>query len=36
MCCDVLGNSRCAIIAGATAIGSQCFCPGQGFGMICR
>jgi hypothetical protein len=35
-CCDTLGNSRCAIVAGSTQIGSGCFCPGQGYGVICR
>jgi hypothetical protein len=36
MCCDAYGNSRCPIVAGSTQIGSQCFCPAQGYGMICR
>lgn len=36
MCCDVFGNSRCPIVAGSTQLGSQCFCPGQGSGLICR
>jgi hypothetical protein len=35
-CCDGSGNSRCAIVAGSTQLGSSCFCPGQGYGVICR
>jgi hypothetical protein len=35
-CCDGYGNSRCPIVAGSTQIGSACFCPGQGYGVICR
>lgn len=35
-CCDVYGNSRCPIVAGSTNIGDSCFCPGQGYGQICR
>ena len=36
ICCDVYGNGRCPIVAGSTQLGSQCFCPGQGYGQICR
>jgi hypothetical protein len=35
-CCDGYGNSRCPIVSGSTTIGSPCFCPGQGYGVICR
>lgn len=35
-CCDAFGNSRCTIVAGSTQVGVQCFCPGQGYGVICR
>lgn len=36
VCCDGFGNSRCPIVAGSTQIGDACFCPGQGYGVICR
>jgi len=36
MCCDAYGYSRCPIVAGSTEIGTTCFCPGQGYGVICR
>jgi hypothetical protein len=36
MCCDAAGFSRCQIGSGSTAIGTMCFCPGQGYGIICR
>lgn len=35
-CCDGFGNSRCPIVAGTTRLGASCFCPGQGYGVICR
>jgi hypothetical protein len=35
-CCDGYGNSRCPIVVGGTDIGTPCFCPGQGYGQICR
>lgn len=35
-CCDGFGNSRCPIVTGSTNIGDGCFCPGQGYGQICR
>lgn len=35
-CCDGARNSRCPIVAGSTQLGDTCFCPGQGYGFICR
>lgn len=34
-CCDIYGVSRC-IIPNGNPIGSNCFCPGQGYGVTCR
>lgn len=36
MCCDAGGYSRCPVLYGDTTIGTACFCPGQGYGVICR
>jgi len=36
VCCDAFGNGRCPIVSGSTQIGDGCFCPGQGYGRICR
>ena len=35
-CCDMFGNSRCVVAIGPNPIGGSCFCPGQGYGVICR
>lgn len=35
-CCDVAGNLRCPIVYGDTTPGTACFCPGQGYGVICQ
>jgi hypothetical protein len=35
-CCDGYGNRRCQIVSGSTNVGDPCFCPGQGYGVICR
>jgi hypothetical protein len=34
-CCDLGGFKRCPLVAPA-ALGSQCFCPGQGTGLTCQ
>jgi len=33
-CCDAWGNVRCYQI-NYTPLGSDCFCPGQGWGYTC-
>ena len=33
-CCDMWGNRRCMLIS-TIPVGSQCFCPGQGYGVAC-
>lgn len=34
-CCDQFGNRRCALVQ-PVALGSPCFCPGQGWGYTCQ
>ena len=34
-CCDVWGNRRCQLVS-PVALGSSCFCPGQGSGSVCK
>ena len=34
-CCDVFGNSRCALPQ-RVLLGSSCLCFGQGSGVVCR
>jgi serine/threonine-protein kinase len=35
-CCDVNLIKRCQITVNPSPPGTQCFCPGQGFGVVCR
>jgi len=34
-CCDAFGNRRCGGNM-TLPLGSSCFCPGQGYGIVCR
>ncbi len=34
-CCDTWGNKRCQLVS-ALDVGSSCFCPGQGYGLVCK
>lgn len=34
-CCDTFGNRRCGGNI-SLPLGSSCFCPGQGFGIVCE
>ncbi len=34
-CCDTWGNRRCQLVS-PVQVGSSCFCPGQGNGIVCK
>jgi hypothetical protein len=35
-CCDGFGNRRCIVSYNPGPVGSQCLCPNQGYGYMCR